>query len=79
METRHMTYSDVYNVIAKYAGEMLVYFADSWSRFPQGGTAAQIVNYLNDKSAMYYSFGADEAAKDCAWAAAEIITRERSS
>ena len=79
METRHMTYDDVYQVIAKYAGEMLPVFADSWSRFPQGGAAAMVVNYLNDKATMYYSFGADEAAKDCAFAAAEIITREKSS
>jgi hypothetical protein len=39
---RRMSYDDVFQVITKHAHEMQPYFADAWSRFPQGGNAAMI-------------------------------------
>jgi len=71
---RHMTYDEVRRVITQYAVEMLPYFADGWSRFPQGGNAAMIVNYLNDKAAFYRPID-DDVAADLLDAATEIIVR----
>lgn len=69
-----MSYDDVYNVIAKYAPEMLQYYADKWSRFPRGGNAAMIVNYLNDRCMWWHDHDKDTALI-IADAAAEIISR----
>ena len=76
MEIKRMSYSEVYDVIALYAHEMLKYFADGWSRFPQGGNAAMIVNYLNDKAQFYYDVN-ENVAKKLAAAGGEIIAREK--
>jgi sugar/nucleoside kinase (ribokinase family) len=72
-----MTYAEVRDVIAKYAHEMLPRFADGWSRFPRGGNAATIVNYLDDKAQMHYRLGNDDIGRLLAEAGAEIIVRER--
>lgn len=71
---RRMTYANVYDVIAKYAAEVLPNFADSWSRFPSGENAAMIVNYLNDHAETYRKI-APEICKDMIDAATEIIVR----
>jgi len=71
---RRMSYDDVFQVISKYAGEMQPYFADGWSRFPQGGTAAMIVNYLNDKADFYRTIDGN-ITNDLLDAATEIIVR----
>lgn len=69
-----MTYEDVCQVITKYAHEMLPYFADRWSRFPQGITAAMIANYLNDKADFYRDIDTN-IANDLLNSATEIIVR----
>ncbi|MCD6516439.1 MAG: hypothetical protein J7L72_03315 [Candidatus Aminicenantes bacterium] len=69
-----MTYSDVQNVIVRYAPEMAQPFADGFSRFPVGGNAAMIVNYLNEKAQFYYNIN-KEVAELLAAAASEIIIR----
>ena len=78
METKHtpkhMSYDDVYKTIARYANEMLPYYADGWSRFPQGGNAAMIVNYLNDQSNFYRKINKN-IANDLLDSATEIIVR----
>ena len=71
-----MLYVDVQAIITTYAPEMLPDFADRFSRWPQGGTAATIVNYLNDRATFWYNFDAT-IAKRIAEAAAEIISREQ--
>lgn len=71
-----MIYSEVQQIILKYAPEMAPHFADRFERFPRGGQAAMIVNYLNDKATFYYNLGIDDIAKQCVSAAGEIITRE---
>lgn len=70
-----LTYNQVQQTIFKYADEMAVPFADRFERFPQGGVAAMIANYLNDRAQFYYNFGCPEIGKECAEAAAEIIVR----
>ena len=72
--TRRMSYDDVFQVITKYAQEMQPYFADAWSRFPQGGNAAMIANYLNDKADVYRTID-DNITNDLLDAATEIIVR----
>jgi hypothetical protein len=72
--TKHMSYDDVFRVITKYAPEMQVYFADKFSRFPEGGNAAMIVNYLNDKADFYRTID-ESIADDLVDAATEIIIR----
>jgi hypothetical protein len=71
-----MTYNEVQNIIGRYASEMAPYFADHWSRFPRGGTAAMIVNYLQERCNFYYDAGIPEVSKQLSDAAAEIIARE---
>ena len=71
---RRMSYDDVFQVIAKYACEMQPYYADGWSRFPQGGNAAMIANYLNDKADFYRIIDAN-ITNDLLDAATEIIVR----
>ena len=74
--TKRLSYSEVQNIILNYAPEMAPYFADGWSRFPQGGNAAMIVNYLNDHAETYRKI-APEITELMIDAAAEIIIRER--
>ena len=74
---KRMTYSEVQQIIFKYAPEMAPCFADGWSRFPQGGNAAMIVNYLNDHAETYRTLS-PEIAELMIDAATEIIIRERS-
>jgi len=71
---RRMSYDDVFQVITKYAHEMQPYFADGWSRFPQGGNAAMIANYLNDKADFYRTIDTN-IANDLLDSATEIIVR----
>jgi hypothetical protein len=71
---RRMSYDDVFQVITKYAHEMQPYFADGWSRFPQGGNAAMIANYLNDKADFYRTIDTN-IANDLIDSATEIIVR----
>lgn len=71
---RHMSYDDVFQVITKYAHEMQHHFADKFSRFPEGGNAAMIVKYLNDKADFYRTID-ENIANDLVDAAAEIIVR----
>ena len=70
-----MTYDEVYKVIATYANEMLPLFADGWSRFPEGGNAATIVNYLNDRASFFYDINEPDTATTIVDAATEIIVR----
>jgi hypothetical protein len=69
-----MSYDDVSQIIAKYAPEMQVPFADRFNRFPVGGNAAMIVNYLNDKGDFYRTID-KKVSDDLINAAAEIIVR----
>lgn len=69
-----MSYDNVYQVIAKYAYKMLPVFADKWSRFPEGGNAAMIVNYLNDMADFYRNIDIN-ITNEILNAAAEIIAR----
>jgi len=71
---RRMSYDDVFQVITKHAHEMQPYFADGWSRFPQGGNAAMIANYLNDKADFYRTIDTN-IANDLLDSATEIIVR----
>ncbi len=52
---KRVSYSDAYKTIAKYANEMLPYFAERFERFPVGQNAATIVNYLNERAKFWYS------------------------
>ena len=70
----HLSYDDVFCLISKYAPEMQSHFADKFSRFPVGGNAAMIVNYLNDKADFYRSID-ETIANDLVDAAGEIIVR----
>ena len=73
---KQMSYDDVFCLISKYAPEMMSPFADKFSRFPVGGNAAMIANYLNDKADFYRSILEDETiANDLVNAAGEIIVR----
>lgn len=72
-----MLYYQVQQIISKYAPEMAVSFADKWERFPVGGNAAMIVNYLNDKAQFYYSIGCENIGVELVNAATEIIVRIR--
>ena len=72
---KRLSYDDVYQILSMYANEMLPFFADGWSRFPQGGNAAMIVNYLNDQAKLWYKINPDVATK-LVEAATEIIFRE---
>jgi len=69
-----VTYAEVQKLILTYAPEMAGPFADRFERFPEGGSAAMIANYLNDKAKFYYDIDAS-IAKKLAEAAAEIIVR----
>ena len=69
-----MTYSEVQDIILRYAPEMAVPFADKFSRFPEGGNAAMIVNYLGDKAQFWYDIDT-KIGKLLADAGAEIIVR----
>ena len=71
---RRMSYDDVAQVITKYAPEMQPHFADKFSRFPEGGNAAMIVNYLNDKADFYRTID-ETVSTDLVDAAGEIIVR----
>ena len=71
---RRMSYDDVFQVITKHAHEMQPYFADGWSRFPQGGNAAMIANHLNDKADFYRTIDTN-IANDLLDSATEIIVR----
>ena len=71
---KRMTYDDVFQIITKYAHEMQRHFADKFSRFPEGGNAAMIVNYLNDKADFYRTID-ENIANDLVDAAGEIIVR----
>ena len=77
MKMSRLSYDDCYQSIARYAPDMLSHFNDRWERFPQGGNAAMIVNFLNDKAQEYYKFGCDEVGKELANVAGEIIFREK--
>lgn len=74
MNNKRMTYDDVFRIITKYATEMQPHFADKFSRFPQGGNAAMIVNYLNDKADFYRTID-ESIANGLIDAATEIIVR----
>jgi len=71
---KRMSYDDVFQVITKYAPEMQANFADKFSRFPKGGNAAMIVNYLNDKADFYRAIN-EKVSTDLVNAAGEIIVR----
>lgn len=73
-KVKRMSYDDVFQVITKYALEMQSTFADKFSRFPEGGNAAMIVNYLNDRADFYWTID-ENIANDLADAAGEIIVR----
>ena len=74
MATKRMSYDDVYKIIAKYANDMLPHFADGWSRFPEGGNAAMIANFLNER-ADFYRTRNESITNDLLDASCEIITR----
>lgn len=74
MGHKSVSYADVFQTITKYAPEMQPYFADKFSRFPEGGNAAMIVNYLNDKAAFYRDID-KSIADELVNAAGEIIVR----
>ena len=41
-----LSYSQVYDIIAKYDYKLLPYFADGWSRFPDREQASHIIDKL---------------------------------
>ena len=69
-----MTYAEVQKLILMYAPEMAEPFADRFERFPEGGNAAMIANYLNDRASFYYNIN-ERIAKKLAKASAEIVVR----
>lgn len=69
-----MNYQEAQNIIILYANEMAPHFADKFQRFPKGGNAAMIVNYLNNRSQFWYSIKRS-VGKSLAEVAAEIIIR----
>ncbi|OEU68416.1 MAG: hypothetical protein BBJ57_02305 [Desulfobacterales bacterium PC51MH44] len=71
---KRKSYSESYDLISRYANEMLPYFADGWSRFPQGGNAAMIVNFLNTQADFWRDHN-PELCQDLLDVATEIITR----
>jgi len=73
-KTQRLLYHEVYKIIATYANEVLPDFADRFERFPQGGQAAMIVNYLNDRAQFWYSID-KSVGESLANAAGEIIVR----
>ena len=70
-----LTYSQVEAIIRQYAPEMLSHFTDRWSRFPEGGQASMIINYLTDRGREYYDLGLPEIGEQLAQAGGEIIAR----
>ena len=74
MATR-MSYNDVFETVRDYAPEMLHVFADKFERFPAGGNAAMIANYLNDHADFWRKLGLDDVAEKMVNAAGEIIVR----
>ena len=49
-----MTYTEARNIIIKYANEMTEPFSDRFQRFPEGGCAVIIANYLQDRADYWY-------------------------
>jgi hypothetical protein len=73
--SRRLSYDDVLDIITYYAPEILPHFTNGCSRFPVGGKAAMIANYLNDISQHYYNLGFYYITKDIVNAAGEITHR----
>ncbi|HOD97372.1 MAG TPA: hypothetical protein PLT63_01220 [Syntrophales bacterium] len=71
---RRMSYAEVLQVITKYAPEMQHCFENKFGRFPKGGEAAMIVNYLNDTADLYRA-ERENIVNDLVDAATEIIVR----
>jgi hypothetical protein len=69
-----MTYDDTYNVIARYAPELLASFADKFSRFPVGGNAYQVSDGLGKKASFYKNID-KKIAEECESAAKEVKSR----
>ena len=67
-----MDYSEVYDVIAKYANDQLPVFADAWSRFPVGTAAKQVADRLRQAAECTVS---EKIAEECRRAAEEIEKR----
>lgn len=71
---KDMSYDEVFNVIAKYASDILPFFADKFNRFPQGDNALMIANCLNDKADFFRTIDSD-ISDNIRDAAKEIIKR----
>ena len=46
-------YSECYEIIAMYTGDVLPLFADGWSRFPVGNNANKIIERLEQTISFY--------------------------
>ena len=68
------TYETVYEIIARWAHDLLPYYADGWGRFPSGTNRVYIANALVRKAAMWHGLspGMREAAQKL-YRAAESI------
>lgn len=69
-----MSYSDVYDVLAMYANDLLNYYADGWSRFPSHPVAQIIIDRLNASIDTWVKLDKDVAGEMTA-ARDEIIKR----
>ena len=69
-----MLHHEATKIITTYASEMLPLWADRFERWPQGGQAAMIANYLNDHAETYRKIAPD-VCKQMIEVATEIIVR----
>jgi len=60
---KRMSYSEVYDIIAIYANDLLPMYADFWSRFPVSTIALKIANGLKNKAITYEKINPEIAAK----------------
>ena len=75
MARKELSYHDVYDVIATYAGRELPMFADGWNRFPVGNIARHLVAALRAQEKFWTGRGDGSVARLIGAAADEIERR----
>jgi hypothetical protein len=68
-----MTFMEVDGIIRKYIPNLITYFADFWSRWPEGRNAVILSDALKMQAAYWKNAGKINNADECSKAATAIV------